>query len=199
MLQYLLLGIFFLLVSYLIWATAIFTKVEVRQTTFPETKIAYVTYFGDYSQSYKQTAIVEQKIKEKYGKDWSTQPCFGLYYDKPGEVPKSEMRSVIGKLIPKDFNENITPEGIYFGVIPEAKDVIQAQYPLRSIFSIFAGIHRVYSAFNKYLVRDEPDVQRIVTGAALEIYGYEGNTTLYVLPISSVNGLWTEFPKIKND
>ena len=198
MFLYLLLGLFVLLVSYLIWATAIFTKVEVRQKTFRETKIAYVTNIGDYSQAYKQTAIVEQKIKEKYGKDWSTQPCFGIYYDKPGEVPKSEMRSVVGKLIPEDFNENIAPEGVYFGVIEEA-DVIQAEYPLRSIFSIFAGIHRVYSALNKYLVRDEPDVQRIVTGGALEIYGYRGNKTLYVLPISVVHGLWADFPKIKND
>lgn len=183
------------LVIYVIWATGALHKVEVQKTIFPETRIAYVTYIGDYSQAYKQTSIVEQAIKEKYNTDWSREPCFGLYYDDPGKTDKEKCRSVVGKFIPDNFSEKEAPAGITFDVIPRIEPILQIEYPLRSILSIFAGMARAYPAINNYTENNNTKIKT----AMLEVYGYKSSEILFAGSSNEGTGLWKEFPKDKNE
>lgn len=183
------------LIVYAIWATAIFHKVKVEKTVFPETKIAYVTFVGDYSQAYKQTAIVENVIKSKYNVDWSREPCFGVYYDDPRKVDRNQCRCIVGKIIPDNFTEKKAPENVTFDVIPRIEPIFQIEYPLRSFLSIFAGMSRAYSALNNYTQQNKAEIKT----AMLEVYGYKGCEILFAGSPSEGTGLWKEYPKEKNE
>lgn len=183
------------LICYVIWATAILHKFEIQKTVFPETKIAYITYVGDYSQAYKQTSIVENAIKSAYNVDWSREPCFGIYYDDPSKVEREKCRCIVGKIIPSNFTEEKAPENIKFDVIPKIDPIIQVEYPLRSILSIFAAMSRVYKALNNYCQQNNSQMK----SAMLEIYGYKNCEILFAGSPSEGTGLWKEFPKDKNE
>lgn len=195
MIAYIIIALLIALIFYIIWATAIFSKVEIQKTVFPETRIAYVTYVGDYSQAYKQTSVVEQAIKSAYNVDLTREPCFGLYYDNPQKVDKEKCRCIVGKIIPTEFSEKEAPEGVVFDVIPRIDSILHVEYPLRSILSIFAGMSRVYKAISNYTQQNKSEIKT----AMLEVYGYKSNKILFAGSTSEASGLWNEFPKEKQE
>ncbi|KAH0791839.1 GyrI-like domain-containing protein [Histomonas meleagridis] len=191
-------GVFLLIlliavIIYLIWATGILEKIEAKITEFPSMTLAYIPVTGPYKEAYKKTAKVEQIIKEKTNVDLSKQPCFGIYYDNPQTVEPSKCRSIVGKLLPDGFKLE-TIEGISYAKIEKKEKSIQVEYPLRSIFGIFAGIYRCYPVLQR---THQLKCQGENVSAAIEIYGWKGNKILFATVVGEAPGVLSEFPKEK--
>ena len=184
-------------IFYVVWGSGILHKIELKTVVFPETRVAYVTYIGDYSNAYKESPKIEKIIKEKFNFDLSKQPCFGLYYDDPRMVPPEKRRAVVGKFLPDSFKETEAPDGIIFGSIPRVEKSIQVIYPMKSILGLFVGMYRVYPAFRKYINDNNLNSQQLP--AMLEVYGYEGSNVLFSTGVGKAEGVWAGFPKDKNE
>lgn len=183
--------------AYLVWATAIFTKVVPRVLPFEEVNIAYVTFTGDYSEAYKQSAVVEGIVQKELGIDLTQQPCFGIYYDNPQVVERSKCRSIVGKILPKDFKIPESTPGITYDKILRIPESLQIMYPIRSILSFIVGMTRCYKAMDEFIKQPQYVKYSQSKSPILEIYGWQGKNVCYLAPFSETEGLMKDYPKPK--
>jgi len=181
-----------IIASYIVYQGALFTPIVIKKLSFPELNIAYTTFIGPYHKAYPNVKTVEAFLQEKYGKDFSQEPCFGIYYDNPKEVDPSKCRSVIGKILPSNIIPGKSEGAVSFGKIESMKDTASVDYPMRSILSIYAGIFRVYPKLSQFYDSLPKGTPR---GASFELYGFHGNNTTFMFPLSEAKGIAKEFPQ----
>ena len=186
------LTILILLISYLVYETAILTPIIIKKESWPELQISYTTFIGPYKDAYQNVKKVEEFLQKKYNRDFSQDPCFGIYYDNPQKVEANKCRSVIGKILPSNIEPGQEKEGlIRFDKIEAIKDAIVVDYPLRSFLSIITGIIRTYPKLSQYLEKNGGQ-----KNAMIELYGYRGKNTTFLTGLNELTGLAHEAPKM---
>ena len=192
--KFIFLSLIIIFISYLIHQTALLTPIILKKESFPELPIAFITFTGPYQDSYKYVEKVEVFLKNLYGKDFTKEPCFGIYYENPNFFDSALNKfNVVGKILPSNFQLDYNIKGeIRFGIIEEIQEAIVVDYPLRSIFSIIAGMIRVYPKFKNYFEQNGSQ-----KNAAIELYKYRGNNITFLIGISELKGL-AHIPPILN-
>ena len=117
------LSIIILIIVYLIYISGIFETIKEDNSSFPELKVIYYTFIGHYPTAWKKYPTLLKEIKEKYNVDFTMRPAFGIYYDDPSKVEESKLRSVVGLVLPDDFQDIELP-GYQIGYIPQIKESV---------------------------------------------------------------------------
>jgi hypothetical protein len=185
-------AVFVVLAIYLVHATAILTKIELDQAAFPGVRVAYQRHLGHYRNTFKVGQALDAKLSAAF-KDvnWAQQPLAGVFYDKPGSRPDSELRSAVGRVLPAGFDE-APADGIVYGEIPKMPDALVVKYPYKGFLSVIAGIKRVYPLFDKFWAERS---MRTGSGAIAELYGWNGPFITYVQGARRYDGLMAGFPE----
>ena len=81
----------------------LFTKVKIGEKEIGNFWLVYEKHVGDY----KNTGQVMEKIYSRLLGEDAIEPArgFGLYYDNPQKVEKDKLRSVVGCILDKKFEE----------------------------------------------------------------------------------------------
>jgi hypothetical protein len=181
-----------IVVIYLIYATDIFTKIELEQSAFPGVRVAYEKHLGPYRDTYKVGKELTQKLTAAFKDvDWAQQPLAGVFYDRPGRKPDSELRSVVCKILPAGFEERPV-EGVVYGEIPKMSDALVVKYPYKGFLSVMAGVKRVYTLLNNFWAERS---MLTGSGAIAELYGWNGPFITYVQGARRYDGLMAGFPQ----
>jgi hypothetical protein len=151
-----------------------FKKIDVSVSISGGEVLIYEKIQGDY----KQSAVIMDKIYNALLNEdkIETYKGFGIYYDNPQKVEKSELRSDVGCIIEeKDIYKLPVLETKYaIQTFPEKK-YIQTEFPYKGKISIFLGIMKVYPALNKYAIQNGYNEE----GLVMEIYDIPNNKILY--------------------
>ena len=101
---------------------------------------------------------------------------FGVYYDNPQKVEKSELRSEAGCILEKtDIDKLPNLEKKYtVRTFPE-KEYIITEFPYKGKISIFFSIMKVYPALNKFAKQNGYNEESSV----MEIYDIPNKKILY--------------------
>jgi len=155
---------------------------------FEEIKISvsregpFTLVYENHRGSYRETGKIQDKIynslKEKQGID--TTRGFGLYFDDPREVKKSELRSIAGCVLDeKDAINKKSLKKLYStGILPEAK-YIYTEFPFKNRISIIFSLFRIYPAISEYMEKNNyPPVP------ILEIYDVPAKKIRYYVCIN---------------
>lgn len=178
------------IISYIIYLSGITSPVTLERRDFQRIKIAYLTFRGPYSQSWKLGIEVESKLSDVKVMDWSKEPCIGIYYDNPEQVPLAECRSIYGKIIPDDFPE---VDGVSTTYIEAMPDTIQVRYPFRGFLSILFGMRKAYPMIHAFWRNTEE-----TKGTAIaELYGFNGTFITYLQGVGEYTGIMAEWPEGK--
>ena len=114
--------------------------------------LVYEEMIGDYGQSpIVQMKIYEALLNEKI----ETTKGFGIYYDNPKKVERSEMRSDVGCIAEGLDSTAIAQlaEKYNVKILPKSKCIV-TEFPNKGMLSIFIGIIKVYPALETYCKRN---------------------------------------------
>lgn len=126
-----------------------FKKIHISISKSGGEVLIYEKIQGDYKQS---GAIMDKIYDALLNEDKiETFKGFGIYYDNPQKVEKSELRSEAGCVLEKkDLDKLPILENKYtIRTFPEKKYII-TEFPYKGKTSIFFSIMKVYPALNKY-------------------------------------------------
>ncbi len=173
------LGVLLVLILFYLMNNGLLTSVKIIEKEIGPYTLVYGEHKGDYSK----IVHVQKKIYETLAKDFKikTTKGFGIFYDKPGTVPKEKMRSEGGCILEGKHNtkENIKKikEKLKVKEYPKVKS-ITVDFPLKSKMSIIIGTIKVYPKLNKYMTK-----KGYKPAPALEVYDLVKGRTLYTFPV----------------
>ncbi len=137
-----------------------------------------ILVYEEVKGPYNQTGLIIDKIQKKLADEdkINTTQGFGIYYDNPQQVEKSELRSEVGCILEiTDIDKLPSLEKKYnIKTFPE-KEYITAEFPYKGKTSIFISIMKVYPALNKFAQQKGLNEE----GAVMEIYDIPNNKILY--------------------
>ena len=174
---------------------SLFTPVKIIRKKYPKLQIVYTTAVGAYKDAYKSNSLVESYLKEKTGKDYTMEPCIGLYYDNPKETKEEECRAVVGKIVDDNVKVDEDPSRKIGVTEIEITDSVTIEFPFKSVLSIIPSIMRAYPATAKYM--KENNLEQ--SAAPIEFYGYPNGILTFVTPLGKYDGILTTFPKLKSE
>lgn len=136
--------------------------------------LVYRQMTGDYTQSAKLMDEIYHSLLNKYKIE--TFKGFGIYYDNPKEVEKSELRSEIGCIIEEKDSSKLTQIQNDFEVktLPK-KTYIIAEFPSKGKLSILFGLMKVYPAIEKFVKENHYKQE----GFVMEIYDVPNKKIVY--------------------
>ena len=151
-----------------------FKKVDVGISASGGEILVYEKMRGDYRQS----AEVMDKIYNNLLNEDSIETFkgFGIYYDNPREVEKSELRSDVGCILENaDIARMSELEEKYsIKTFPE-KEYITAEFPYKGKASVIVSLIKVYPELNKFAIENGYSEE----GAVMEIYDIPNKRILY--------------------
>lgn len=154
----------------------LFYKIKVSEKLEGGEIVAFEEIKGDYRQSKNvmdkvyYALLNDHKVETFLG--------YGTFYDNPQEVPKVDLRSEAGCIIPQN-NEFVKLKD-HFNIkqLSEEKYIV-SNFPFKGQFSVFVSIMRVYPALKKYAQSKGFDMNTEVT----EIYDIPNKKILYRMKI----------------
>ncbi len=159
-----------------------FQNVVFENTKNKEYVLVYKTHVGDYAQSGKAMDdifkwLLDNKIKATKG--------FGLYFDNPKKVDKSQLRSMTGCVLEETDYDKIELIKKKFLVKKIASyDTYHTTFPYRNKMSIALSVMKVYSALVDYITKND---KTPMARGMLEIYNMtEGRIEYYMPKVSSL-------------
>ena len=184
------LSLLVILVGYGIYATGLDTPIVIEKKPSESLRIAYVTFHGPYHKVAERGPFINEQLSKIHPRNWNNASSMGIYYDKPGDKPPEQLRSVFGTIIPEDLDVTGL-EGVSVAVIPAMAETIQVRYPLRTFFCILAGIFRVYPKIGQFWEQNGP-----TDGTAIaEIYDMESKSIIYMQGLGKYEGIMVDFPE----
>ncbi|HDQ26834.1 MAG TPA: AraC family transcriptional regulator [bacterium] len=152
----------------------LFYKPEVKvEETGPFT-LVYVEHTGDYSNAWKYQDEVYKKLIAEF--NIKTTKGFGIYYDDPAKVEKSELRSELGCILEgEDIKKAQLVEGKFKVKTLNAEKSVVSGHPFTNPFSVILGIMKVYPLLGKKAAEEGLDA-----GFAMEIYDAPAKATTYI-------------------
>ncbi|HNZ26703.1 MAG TPA: GyrI-like domain-containing protein [Spirochaetota bacterium] len=144
--------------------------------------IVYEHLKGDYAKSGKIMDKLHKSLKEN---GYDATKGFGIYYDDPKSVKKSELRSLVGCIVDEKYYPNLKDIKSKFKMkeIPPSKGLI-AEFPYKSRISVFIGMSKAYPKLNKFLTNN-----KLQPGPVMEIYNMKDKKILYIFPYSDIYDL----------
>jgi hypothetical protein len=154
----------------------LFGKVTIEEKEMGPFVLVYEEHKGDY----RGTAKIQDDIYNSLLKDYEIETFkgFGIYYDKPGEVPTDELRSIAGCILEEsDYDKIDFLEEKEFNIreIP-GQDSIVAEFPFKNKFSIFVGIMKVYPKIEDYIKE-----HNLANNEMMEIYDIPSKKIIYLM------------------
>ncbi len=143
-----------------------FTKVTFKTVKDQGGQIlVYKEMQGDYAQSGKVIDEVYYTLLNDFG--IKTQKGFGLYYDNPKEVEKSQLRSELGCILEVEDQEKVKEVETKLKVrILPTQSYTETVFPAKGKMSVLVGVMKVYPALEKY----NQTQSNANTGYCIEIY-----------------------------
>lgn len=136
--------------------------------------LVYKPMKGDYAQSGKVMDEIYYALLNDF--EIETFKGFGIYYDNPRKVEKSQLRSEVGCILEPQDSSRIEELKKHFEVrrFPE-KTYVVTEFPNKGKLSVMMGIFKVYPAISKYFKSEGLDEK----GAVMEIYDVPNQTIIY--------------------
>ena len=151
-----------------------FKKINITISKSGGETLIYEKIKGDY----RQTGVIMDKLYYSLLNEDSikTFKGFGVYYDNPQKVEKSELRSEAGCVIEKkDFDKLPILENKYtIRTYPE-KEYITTEFPYKGKMSVIFSIMKVYPALRKYAKQNGYDEESSV----MEMYDVPNKKIFY--------------------
>jgi hypothetical protein len=157
--------------------SGMFAKVQFTEQAFGGETLIYEEHIGDYSKVSTVMDELYRRLKEEDSIE--TEVGFGIYYDKPGEVPKEQLRSEVGCVLPAQFvgRAEALKEKYNVKVYPVRRSVV-AELPYRNGTSIMLGVFKAYPALER-LVEEKGYPHH----AVMERYDQANKRIQYIMPI----------------
>lgn len=151
-----------------------FSKVSINT----EQKGGETLLYREITGSYSQTSDAISKIKYDLKREFKIEPTknFGMYFDDPGKVEKSKLRSEVGCILENSDTSRVFWLKAKFNVrVLPVKEYITAEFPYKGKMSVMIGLMKVYPALIKYVKAND----YAQTGPIMEIYDLPNNKILY--------------------
>ena len=136
--------------------------------------MVYQPVLGTYSQS----GQVISKLSFDLKNDFKIEPnrTFGSYFDDPGKVKESKLRSEVGCILEDADTARVYWIKAKFNVkVCPVKNYITAEFPYKGKMSIMIGLMKVYPALMKYVKANGYSD----AGPIMEIYDMTNNKIYY--------------------
>lgn len=136
---------------------------------------------GDYR---KTGSVMDEIYYALLDKGIETTLGCGIFYDDPRHVPREELRSEAGCLLPEQHYDKLEKLGNSF----RKKELTRSEYlctefPYRNQFSILMASFKVYPALEKYLKKHEG----LTKSTVIEIYDQEAGLIYYRISLEKNN------------
>ncbi len=142
----------------------------------------WVFVYDKHNGPYKGVKKVADRIYRSLLKDEKIETIrgFGIYYDKPGEVEESKLRSIAGCLIEeKDLGRVPELEKKYHvGELP-AETYLFVEFPYKGGMSLMLGIFKVYPKLADYMAK-----KNYAPVPMMEIYDVPAGKIYYIAPVN---------------
>ncbi|MGL1935800.1 MAG: hypothetical protein OCD01_12300 [Fibrobacterales bacterium] len=137
--------------------------------------LAYEKHKGSYSTVGDKILTIATKLSSH---NFGCTTKFGIYWDNPQEVEESELRSLVGCVVPVTDSLEITTLAESFD-LADYKPVpsVIAQFPYKSDLSILFGILKVYPPLTEFLIE-----KGYSHGPIMELYNKADGYIQYVSP-----------------
>ncbi len=170
-------GLVLLAIAGYLGYSGLFAKVQFEEKEFGGETLVYEEHIGDYSKVGPVMDELYRRLKEE--DNIEAEVGFGIYYDKPGEVPKDQLRSEVGCVLPEQYKGQVEALGQKYKIkeYPVQRCVV-AELPYRNTTSIMLGVFKVY-----------PELSRLVEekgypgNAVMERYDRANKRIQYIMPI----------------
>lgn len=137
-------------------------------------KVVYQGVTGDYKQCGPLSNKIYYSLLEN--DKIETFKGFGIFYDNPGTVEKSKLRSEAGCILePGDEAKLAHVSGGFKTKNLPVKEYVIAEFPYRNKMSIVMSVIRVYPALNKFC----KSKGLYEGGAVIEIYDMRNKRIFY--------------------
>lgn len=161
-----------------------FSKVKLEMRVVEGETLIYESVVGDY----KNTGTITNKIYYALLNDdkIETYKGFGIFYDNPKKVEKSQLRSDVGCILePVDLPkiEELKLSEKYSIKMRDEKEYIVAEFPYKGMLSIILGLIKVYPALNIFAQQNGFDVNSPI----MEVYDVPGKRIEYRKEIIKTN------------
>jgi hypothetical protein len=158
--------------------SGMFAKVQFTEQLFGGETLIYEEHIGDYSKVGPVMDEIYRRLKEEDGIE--TEVGFGIYYDKPSEVPKEQLRSEVGCVLPPAFlDQAATLSDKYHLKVYPVQDCIVAELPYRNTTSIMLGVFKAYPALERLA-----EEKGYPANPVMERYDRVNRRIQYIMPIA---------------
>ncbi|MCO6479609.1 MAG: hypothetical protein J5I94_23440 [Phaeodactylibacter sp.] len=164
------------LFGYLVYS-GLFAKIRFEEKDFGGETLIYEEYIGDYSKVAPVMDEVYRQLRDDEQID--AEVGFGIYFDKPGEVPKEQLRSEVGCVLPAEYNEQADALAEKYKVkeFPVQRCIV-AEMPYRNKMSILLGVFKTYPKLEKLLQE-----KGYPANPVMERYDVANRRIQYIMPI----------------
>ncbi|MDH6355370.1 hypothetical protein M2132_001711 [Dysgonomonas sp. PH5-45] len=151
-----------------------FSSVRIKESWVGKEIFIYEDLVGDYTQY----GIVNDRLFQELSHNHLVETTKGIavFYEDPQRVPEHELKSRVGRILPKDIKEEVLKQlaGKYkIASLAEGK-YLTAEFPYKGRLSQVVGIIRVQSKIWKYCKRHNLKKLPII-----EIYDQKAKTIYY--------------------
>ena len=156
----------------------LFSSVKISEKSMGPYLLVYKKHIGDYKNVGQVMDKLFYDLQDNHA--ITTTKGFGLYYDKPQDVAKEKLRSIVGCIVEEKTIEDLKDINNKYGIkeYPVSKSVI-AEFSYKGKTSIVLGIFKVYSKLSAYI-----DEHNYASTPIMELYDQPNEKIMY---ISSVN------------
>ena len=153
----------------------LFQDMKVSESSFGPYHLVYKEHIGPYPEVKK---IFEEMQEYKKKGKFDTEMAFGIYYDDPGKVEKSKLRSEIGFVLNEEESKKLqgeNPENDIKFKLLSPRRYFYTTFPYKNMGSFFLGVIKAYPALEKYgdtknYNENEPDEATSKNYYAMELY-----------------------------
>jgi DNA gyrase inhibitor GyrI len=151
-----------------------FKKVSVGVKADGGEMLVYRDVVGDYAQTPEVFNEIYYALLNDYQVE--THKGFGIFYDNPGTVEKSKLRSEVGCILEDEDSHRVIELEAGFNVktLSEAEYMV-AEFPHKGMISIMLGIMKVYPALTRYVKK-----HGYAEAPVVEIYDVPNKKIIYM-------------------
>ena len=165
----------------------LFSSVNISEKNMGPYLLVYKKHIGDYKNVGPVMHKLFHELKDNHA--ITTTKGFGLYYDKPQDVAKEKLRSIVGCIVEGKTIEDLKDINSKYGVkeYPASKCVV-AEFPYKGKVSIILGIFKVYPKLSAYI-----DEHKYALTPIMELYDQPNEKITYISSVNLSNEVFESF------
>ena len=167
----------------------LFSSVKITEKNVGPYLLVYKKHIGDYKNVGSVMDNLYYDLKDNYKIE--TSKGFGLYYDKPQDVAKEKLRSIVGCIVEGKTIKDLKDLNSKYGIqeYPASKSVV-ATFPYKGKMSIILGIFKVYPKLSAYIDKHEYALTPI-----MELYDQPSEKIEYIASVNLSKEVFESFLK----